>query len=137
MSPRQLIVLVVAAIAAVGALLLIRGMGAPRAAPQSAEQAQPIAGEQVLVAAHDIAQGAALAPTDLAVAVFPTGSVSQSFIRLSQQPSAQADFVGAVAHTFGSGVIGFIHSETQQAADGPQASAEECSPTFLARGDGA
>lgn len=97
MSPRQLIVLVVAAIAAVGALLLIRGMGAPRAAPQSAEQAQPIAGEQVLVAAHDIAQGAALAPTDLAVAVFPTGSVSQSFIRLSQQPSAQADFVGAVA----------------------------------------
>ena len=49
MSARQLIVLAIAAIAAVGALLLIRGMGrndAPEAAATSA-----IAGQQVLVAA--------------------------------------------------------------------------------------
>lgn len=96
MSPRQLIVLVVAAIAAVGALLLIRGMGS-RPAPQAAENATPIAGEQVLVAAHDIAEGAALAPSDVAVALFPTPSLAPSFIRVSQQPSAQADMVGAVA----------------------------------------
>jgi len=96
MSPRQLIVLVVAAIAAVGALLLIRGMGS-RPAPQTAEAAAPIAGEQVLVAAHDIPEGAALAPSDLAVALFPTASLAPSFVRLSQQPSAQADMVGAVA----------------------------------------
>ncbi len=94
MSARQLIVLVVAAIAAVGALLLIRGMASRDAAPT--ETAEPIAGEQVLVAARDISHGAALAPSDLAVALFPTNSVSSSFIRLSNAPSAQAEYVGAV-----------------------------------------
>lgn len=95
MSARQLIVLAVAAIAAIGALFLIRAMGnrAPETAP---EAAAPIAGEQVLVAARDISQGAALAPGDLAVATFPEGSVSASFINVSTQPSAQADYVGAV-----------------------------------------
>jgi pilus assembly protein CpaB len=95
MSARQLIVLVVAAIAAIGALLLIRGMGARNPAEPVAD-ASAIAGEQVLVAARDVAQGAALAPSDLAVALFPNDSVAPSFVRLSQQPSAQADFVGAV-----------------------------------------
>jgi pilus assembly protein CpaB len=84
----------VAAIAAVGALLLIRGMGARDEAP--VEEAEAIAGEQVLVAARDVAQGAALQPSDLAVALFPTRSVAPSFVRLSAQPSAQADLVGAV-----------------------------------------
>lgn len=95
MSARQLIVLVVAAIAAIGALLLIRGMASRDSTPQAAE-AEQIAGEQVLVAARDVGQGAALTPSDLAVALFPQGSVAPSFVRLSQQPSAQADFVGAV-----------------------------------------
>lgn len=95
MSPRQIIVLVVAAIAAIGALLVIRGMGAPRPA-QTTQAGPPIAGQQVLVAAHDVRQGAALAPSDLAVALFPTSSVSNTFIRIDQQPSAQTQFVGAV-----------------------------------------
>lgn len=95
MSARQLIVLVVAAIAAVGALLLIRGMGANRA-EQTAAESPPIAGEQVLVVARDVAQGAALTPSDLAVALFPEASVAPNFVRLSAQPSAQADLVGAV-----------------------------------------
>lgn len=95
MSARQLIVLVIAAVAAVGALLLIRGLGA-RQAEQTAAEADQIAGQQVLVAARDIPQGAALAPSDLAVALFPTSSVSANFVRLDQQPSAQADFVGGV-----------------------------------------
>lgn len=94
MSARQLIVLVVAAIAAIGALLLIRGMGARDEAP--AANAAPVSGQQVLVAARDIAQGAALTPSDLAVAQFPDSSVAPSFVRLSAQPSAQADLVGAV-----------------------------------------
>jgi len=94
MSARQLIVLVVAGIAAVAALLLIRGMGSREEAP-AAETAQ-IAGEQVLVAARDVPQGAALTPSDVAVALFPERSVAPSFIRLSAQPSAQADMVGAV-----------------------------------------
>lgn len=96
MSARQLIVLVIAAVAAVGALLLIRGLGS-RQAEQTAAEAEQIAGQQVLVAARDIPQGAALAPSDLAVALFPTSSVSPNFVRLDQQPSAQADFVGGVA----------------------------------------
>lgn len=95
MSARQLIVLVVAAVAAIGALFLIRSMGGDRG-NTAATTAEPIAGEQVLVAARDVAQGAALAPSDLAVALFPEGSVSPSFVRLSAQPSAQADYVGAV-----------------------------------------
>jgi pilus assembly protein CpaB len=95
MSPRQVIVLVVAAICAIGAIFVVRGIvgGAPQ---QAAETAEPIAGEQVLVAARDIPQGAALAPSDLAVALFPQNSVNQSFVRVSQQPSAQADYVGGV-----------------------------------------
>lgn len=95
MSARQLIVLVVAAIAAVGALLLIRGMGAQHAA-QTVQDTPPIAGEQVLVVARDVPQGAALTPSDLAVRLFPSESVNSSFVRVSQSPSAQADYVGAV-----------------------------------------
>jgi pilus assembly protein CpaB len=95
MSARQIIVLVVAAIAAIGALLVIRGMGAHRETA-AATAAPPIAGQQVLVAAHDVQQGAALAPGDLAVALFPTSSLSPSFIRIEQNPSAQAQYVGAV-----------------------------------------
>jgi len=95
MSPRQVIVLVVAGICAIGAIFIVRGIvgGQPQ---EAAETAEPIAGEQVLVAARDIPQGAALAPSDLAVALFPQGSVNQSFVRVSQQPSAQADYVGGV-----------------------------------------
>lgn len=95
MSARQLIVLVVAAIAAIGALLLIRSMGSREASSSDAETAA-IAGEQVLVAARDIPQGAALAPSDLAVRIFPQESVTDAFVRVSAQPSAQADFVGSV-----------------------------------------
>lgn len=95
MSARQLIVLVIAAVAAVGALFLIRGLGARNATP-TVEAATPVDGEQVLVAARDVGQGAALKPGDLAVALFPRGSISPSFVQISRQPSAQADFVGAV-----------------------------------------
>ena len=95
MSARQLIVLVVAAIAAIGALLIIRGMGSRQTA-EPAAAAENIAGEQVLVVTRDLPQGAALVPSDLAVRLFPEGSVAPQFVRLSQQPSAQAEYVGAV-----------------------------------------
>ena len=95
MSARQLIVLAIAAIAALGALFLIRTMSGRQATPTSVES-QPVAGEQVLVAARDIPQGAALAPSDIAVRLFPQESVTQNFVRVSQQPSAQAEYVGAV-----------------------------------------
>lgn len=94
MSARQLIVLVIAAIAAIGALLLIRSMNAPRQQAQEAPAA--IVGEEVLVAARDIAQGAALTPSDLKVVAFPSNVVTDSFVRIAGAPSAQADYVGAV-----------------------------------------
>ncbi|MCR6643947.1 MAG: Flp pilus assembly protein CpaB [Terricaulis sp.] len=94
MSARQLIVLAIAAVAAIGALFLIRSMNNRPAAP--AQTAAPIAGEQVLVAARDIPQGAALAPSDIAVRIFPTESVTPNFVRISVMPSAQTDYVGAV-----------------------------------------
>jgi pilus assembly protein CpaB len=94
MSARQLIVLAVAALAAIVALVLIRGMSS-RNEPV-AENAAPVGGEQVLVVTRDIPQGAALSPSDLAVAVFPASSVSPSFVSITRQPSAQADYVGAV-----------------------------------------
>lgn len=95
MSARQLIVLAFAAVAAVLALVVIRGMGSRSAEPTTQASAS-IAGEQVLVVARDVPQGAALTPSDLAVATFPEGSVTPAFIRISQMPSAQTDFVGAV-----------------------------------------
>lgn len=95
MSPRQLIVLAIAAIAAVGALLLIRGMNSDK--PEvTAEPAAAVIGEEVLVAARDIQQGAALTPSDLKVATFPSNVVSEHFIAIAGRPSAQADYVGAV-----------------------------------------
>lgn len=94
MSARQLIVLVVAAIAAVGALLIIRSMG--KSEPQQVEVAAPIDGQQVLIAARDIPQGAAISPSDIGVAAFPEEAISDAFVRIANQPSAQSDFVGAV-----------------------------------------
>ena len=91
MSARQLIVLAIAAIAAIGALLIIRGMGGQRAEPAAAAP-QNIGGEQILVVTRDIPQGAALVPSDLALRSFPEESVGPQFVRLSQQPAAQADF---------------------------------------------
>lgn len=95
MSARQLIVIFVAGIAAIGAIFLVRSL-APHRQTQAAEAAAPINGEQVLVVARDVPQGAALTPSDLAVRLFPTESVSANFVRVSQSPSAQADYVGAV-----------------------------------------
>jgi pilus assembly protein CpaB len=95
MSARQLIVILVAGVAAIGAIFLVRSL-APHHPVQTAEAATPINGEQVLVVARDVPQGAALTPSDLAVRLFPTESVSGNFVRVSQAPSAQADYVGAV-----------------------------------------
>jgi hypothetical protein len=53
----------------------------------------------------------------------------------AMQTNTWTDFVAAVAHTFGSGVIGFIHAETRPAPAWPRDTPEDCSPTFLARGD--
>jgi pilus assembly protein CpaB len=71
-------------------------MNAPRGDAPT-EVAEPIVGEDVLVAARDVAQGAALTAADLRVVRFPADSVSQNFVRVSGKPSARDEYVGAVA----------------------------------------
>jgi len=94
MSARQLIVLALAAFAAVGALFLIRAIGS--GGERDVEVASPVEGEQILVASRDIPQGAALAPGDFRLVTLPEEAISPIFISVSKQPSAQADYVGAV-----------------------------------------
>jgi pilus assembly protein CpaB len=89
MSPRQWIVLIVAGIAALGALLLIRGMSTGE---EKAATTEAIPGEQVLVASRDIPQGAALLPSDFNARLFPQDSINPQFVRAAQQQ----DYVGAV-----------------------------------------
>jgi pilus assembly protein CpaB len=92
MSARQLIILAVAAIAAIGALLIIRGlMSQPKADPNAA-----IAGQQVLVAVKDIAQGAALTGEDIAWRKFPEDSVNETFITQASHPEALTEMQNAV-----------------------------------------
>jgi len=95
MSARQLIVLAVAFVAAIGALLLIRGLNARDSAPAPAAQTQ-IVGEQILVAARPVAQGAAIVAEDLAWRPFPKEAVSENYVTATSSPEARADLVGAV-----------------------------------------
>lgn len=94
MSARQIIVLALAIVAAIGAVFLVRGMGAP-ARPVNAA-ASDIAGLRVLVASRDIQQGAALAAGDMQWRAFPQESIGQSFVREEAQPGAPADMSGWV-----------------------------------------
>lgn len=99
MSRSRLIVLAFALIAGVGALFLIKGMGA-RPAPRQA-QAEIIPGQQVLVAAHDLQPGAALTAADVQSRLFPQASVNPQFILATQE----TDAVGAVTRR------GFVQGE--------------------------
>ncbi len=93
MSARQLIILAVAAIAAIGALLLIRGMNA-NSAPE--EESAPVAGGYVLVATREIGQGVALSSGDLAWRLFPEESVGEQFVTQEARPEALTELQGAV-----------------------------------------
>lgn len=90
MSARQLIVLAVAIIAAIGAIFLVRGMNTSPA-PREAEAVQ-VPGEQVLVATRDVPQGVALSASDVTARLFPQDSVNVQFIRAAQTEAV----VGAV-----------------------------------------
>lgn len=94
MSARQLIALAVAAIAAIGAMLIFRNMGG-QAAPSPAAAAD-IPGVRVLVATKDIAQGAGLTSGDVQWRVFPQESLSVNFIQEAQRPNAPSDMSGWV-----------------------------------------
>ncbi len=93
-SMRQILVLAVALVAAIVAVLLIRNMQTPAAAP-AAEVAAPV-GPQVLVAARDVPQGALLAADDIVWRAFPEGAIAESFVTDAVRPDALTDMVGHV-----------------------------------------
>lgn len=53
----------------------------------------------------------------------------------AMQTNTWTDFISAVAHTFGAGVIGFIHSETHAIELEKSEESVLCSPTFRAVGE--
>jgi len=95
MSARQLIVLAIAFVAAIGALLVIRVMG--RDARPAAAVAADVQGERVLIAAKNIPQGAAITSDDINWRVFPKESITESFIAETSRPQARSDMAGWVA----------------------------------------
>lgn len=95
MSARQIIVLVIALAAAIGALFFVRSISANRAEQDKpAEQTET---ENVLVAARDIQQGAAVAAEDLAWRAFPKAAIGERFVRQTSASSALTDLTGAIA----------------------------------------
>jgi pilus assembly protein CpaB len=102
MSARQLIVLGVALLAAIGALFLVNGLGRNREHQQ--EQVQQIPGEDVLVVTRDVNEGVPLAANDLEWRRFPQTSVAPTFIKKSSQNDAQTAMTGAITRrAFASG----------------------------------
>ena len=95
MSVRQLIVLGVALLAAVGALFMVRGMaGHPRTA---ATPAVAVLGPRVLVASKDVAAGIVLQPSDLEWRMWTPAALSPNFIQEAQDAKAVETYTGAVA----------------------------------------
>lgn len=92
MSARQLIILAVAGIAAIGALLMILNL---RGQPKE-ETGTPVAGQQVLVIARDVPQGAALTADDIAWRLFPEESIGETFITQAERPEALTELQNAV-----------------------------------------
>jgi pilus assembly protein CpaB len=94
MSMRQILVLAVAAMAAIAALFLVRGMAAK---PKPADVTNVAPGLPVLVAAKALEPGDATVPGDIVWVNFPPQAVSESFVQQATTPNATTDLVGAVA----------------------------------------
>ena len=101
MSPVRLIILLVAAGAAIGAVFLVRSMQTPAAAvaapvPEAAEPVK-IPTKQVLVANNTIPIGKFVSLDDLKWQEWPADAQTDSFIDHEKEPEALEKMVGAVA----------------------------------------
>jgi pilus assembly protein CpaB len=94
MSVRQILVLAVALLAAIGALVMVRGLG--NRTPQKAEPTVAVEGPRVLVAAKDVAIGVALQPGDLEWRMWTATALSPSFIEQTEDPKGMETYTGAV-----------------------------------------
>lgn len=95
MSVRQIIVLAVALLAAIGALVMVRGLGGR--AREKAETTVAVTGPRVLVAAKDVALGVALQPGDLEWRLWTATALSPNFVEETEDPKAVENYTGAVA----------------------------------------
>lgn len=96
MSVRQIIVLGIALIAAVGALFMVRTMAGNRPAEVATTTVAEV-GPRVLVAARDVAAGIALQPADLEWRVWAQSALSPQFIEEKEDARAVETLTGAVA----------------------------------------
>jgi pilus assembly protein CpaB len=95
MSVRQVIVLGIALLAAVGALFMVRAMTARPAEVATATVAE--VGPRVLVAARDVPAGMALQPADMEWRVWAQTALSPAFIEEKEDAKALETYTGAVA----------------------------------------
>ena len=101
MSPMRLIILAVAAIAAVAAAFLVRGM-ANSPAPSTTAEPTTIVKEvevsqtKVLVAANDLPIGTLIGPSDFAWADWPEKTLNPGFFTETVQPDAMETLAGSV-----------------------------------------
>lgn len=94
MSVRQLIVLGVALLAAVGALFIVRGMG--NRTPEAVTPTVAEVGPRVLVASRDVPAGQALQPQDLEWRIWARTGLSPNFIQETKDAKAVETFTGAI-----------------------------------------
>jgi len=102
MSPMRLIILAVAAIAAVAAAFLVRGMAsnpAPTATnsePKTIVKEVEVSQTKVLVAANDLPIGTLIGPSDFSWADWPEKAVNPGFFTEAVQPDAMETLAGSV-----------------------------------------
>lgn len=95
MSVRQIIVLGVALIAALGALFMVRTISNNRPKQEAVATVADV-GPRVLVAARDVAAGIALQPADLEWRIWAQTSLSPAFIEEKEDARAVETYTGAV-----------------------------------------
>lgn len=95
MRPVRIVILVVAAVAAIGLALLVRGMMAPKPAPvtlAAAPEAKPMA--RVLVAKRDLPIGAALTAADMGWQDWPVEALNAAFVTDGAPPRTPGEDKG-------------------------------------------
>jgi pilus assembly protein CpaB len=97
MSLRQIIILAVALIAALGALVLVRATSASGQRIAAPQQAPANTGPMVLIATQDLEPGMAAQAASLGWSAWPTENVNPAFIQQTAQPQALETFTGAIA----------------------------------------
>ncbi len=97
MSLRQIIILAVALIAALGALVLVRATSANGQRLALPQPAAANTGPMILVATQDIEPGMTAQAASLGWTAWPNDAVNPAFIQQGAQPEALETFTGAVA----------------------------------------